>query len=134
MKFISHILLFIFGGIFCLVGLNALFAPADLTEPIGITLNTPGAFNEIRANYGGMHLFFGLFFVICSFRLQTLKIGFGLVALYLGGLLFGRITSLLIDGPANQFVLNLTYFESFMFLVSGLMWKIVKTPTPAWVP
>ncbi|HJQ84354.1 MAG TPA: DUF4345 domain-containing protein [Candidatus Binatia bacterium] len=87
-----------------IVGVNGLTAPRALLAPLGIPLDAPSALSEGRANYGGMHVGMGLFFLSSAFvpRLRTAAL---LAATtFMGGLFLGRVVSVAVDGVPDPFV------------------------------
>ena len=98
--------------IFAWVGLNGLFAPAMITAPVELQAPSASAHNEIRANYGGMHLAMSALFVLgarsATFRWTATVV----LTLFSAGLVVGRLLSIVIDGVPNSFVMQLLVAEA----------------------
>jgi len=102
------------------VGWTGLTDPAGLMRPLGISLDVPSAHNEVRAAYGGMHAALGLFLVVAAARPALRSTGLWVNACIMGGLVAGRLASLVVDGPAGGFVLLLLAVEALAAIASGL--------------
>jgi hypothetical protein len=101
---LGTLVLFVSGLALLLVGTNGLIEPRTLLAPLGILLPSPSALNEARANYGGMHVGMGLFFMTAAFR-PALRVAALMVAIvFMGGLFAGRVVSTLVDGAPDPFV------------------------------
>ena len=98
--------------VFAWVGVMGLFVPAAITAPVELVAPTASAHNEIRANYGGMHLAVSALFVLgavsAAFR-WTATIVLTLVS---SGLVAGRLVSFVVDGVPNLFVVQLLVTEA----------------------
>jgi hypothetical protein len=95
---LARVALLLVGGITLVVGITGLTNPRALMAPVGIALEAPAALGEARANYGGMHTAMGLFFLAASFIRRIETAALVVVALFVGGLATGRLTSVLVDG------------------------------------
>jgi len=118
-NYINLVFLCLMGLAFANTGIQALTDPAAVLAQVGIELNTTSAFSSMRANYGGMHLAFGLFCLFAAFRSQ--KAGLGLVVLYTLGFVGGRLVSILNDGAPNEFVSTWLITESVSMLIAGFL-------------
>jgi hypothetical protein len=117
----EKVFLIIVGLNFIGVGLYNLAQPVDGASIFEIVLANVSSINEIRANYGGMHLLLGLFLIHGAFKMHIQRTALLVVALFTGGLVLGRITSLVVDGSPNEVVWALFIVEAVGFLVaSGL--------------
>ena len=101
---LGRIVLLLVGAVLVLVGVNGLVAPRTLLAPVGIPLAHASALSEARATYGGMHLGMGLFFVITGINPALRTVGLAAASAFLGGLVFGRMTSAVVDGAPGNFV------------------------------
>ncbi len=94
----SLVLLSVSGLLFIMIGVASLLDPAGAIAPTGIEIHTIAGHNEVRANYGGMILVLGLYFLAGALRpplrSQTLLV----LALFCTGLVLGRSVSLVVDG------------------------------------
>jgi hypothetical protein len=101
------------------VGWTGLTAPANLMEPLGIPLAGPSAHNEIRAAYGGMHVGIGIFLLATALRPALRGVGLWANLCIMGGLVAGRVASLVVDGAPGGFVFGLLAAESVATLASA---------------
>lgn len=117
----AKIFLLLAGAIFVGVGAYNLALPVDAISIFEIELRHVSSLNEIRANYGGMHLLLGLFFLYGAhaqhFRLPALLF----VAVFTGGLVLGRVVSLALDGSPNPFVWAFLALEAVGCLAGVLL-------------
>ena len=114
--------LFVTGLIFALVGLYALLDPnGALGVPLGLHIETVSSFSQERGSAGGVVLVAGLF-MMASARYRKLTLpALWLVTLVLGGLEFGRLVSLVVDGVPGKVVWVYSAFE-ILGLVQGIFW------------
>ena len=113
--------LFITGLIFSAVGLYGLLDPAAAVAGIGLQLETVGSINQMRASAGAIPLLAGLFMCASVFRLHWQLPALWLVNIILGGLILGRLISMLVDGMPGSTNLWMLGFEGFGF-VQALFW------------
>jgi hypothetical protein len=129
--------LLVIGFAFCAVGYLGLVAPNAILDPIDLTWSTitsRSARNELTAMYGGMHAGLGLFFVIAAF-VPSIRLGALLAAsAFMGGLVAGRIVSLVRDGLPGLLPMALLVVELMgVLLAMGAVLKR-RAPEPAAVP
>lgn len=93
------------------MGLAGLLVPAMIAAPIDLDLAGASAHNEIRANYGGMHLGMCALFVAGVLSEEARRPATILLTVFTGGLATGRLLSLAADGWPNNFVLQLLMLE-----------------------
>lgn len=111
-------------AIFVVAGLSYVISPASLTQAIGVSANASGL-TDIRANYGGFQLGFGLFLGWCArARVST---GLLLTALVLGAVLLSRVAGLLTDGSVTTYHLSALAFE--VTLTTLALWFYARSPT-----
>jgi hypothetical protein len=103
-------------------GYNLLF-PAQGMAGFELSLGSPSSLNEIRANYGGMHLLLGLFFLSGALRAEARRSALLLAAIFTGGLVGGRIVSLVLDGSPNGFVWRLLALEAAGCAAAFALWR-----------
>jgi hypothetical protein len=119
----TQLFLGIMGLAFCKVGLESMIDPQAVMQQVGIVLDNPSARSSIRAVYGGMHFAFGL---LCFWSLvKNAAPALWLVALYTAGFVTGRITSLLIEGVPNAFVLTWLGTEIFSLVASIVLLRLI---------
>lgn len=83
--------------IYLIIGIWCLFAPIQTSSGVDIQLPTTTAIVDFRATYGGLLVGIGIFFIVCL-KDTYIRLGLILQALSLGGLAFGRIVGLILDG------------------------------------
>lgn len=119
-KYGTTAFLALMGLAFANVGLQALLAPQEIMGFVDVQLNNPSAMNSIRAYYGGVNLFFGLFLLLGSWKFK--REGLILVILYTIGFVVGRSFSLSVDGAANEFVQRWLMIEAVSLVIAILLY------------
>lgn len=89
--------LLLVGAFFTAIGALALYSPVDIASTVGLQALSVSARNEVRAIFGGVYLVFGLYFLWTAFQAKR-RPAVKVAALFLGGLLLGRVISLFADG------------------------------------
>lgn len=108
---IPRLFLLLSSAVFFLIGINTFIDPQKAVIGLDLHLSSVTAFNEMRANYGGMHLGMGLMLLVAAFKKQYRLAGLWLVCIFTGGLLFGRAVSMFLDGRPNDVLWSITLFE-----------------------
>lgn len=117
----TKLFLLLCGVAFILIGVNTFHDPLAAMAPVELNINSVSALNELRANYGGMQIGVGLL-LLAGFRVPALTRPVLLAqALLVGGLAWGRIISIAIDGMPGTFVQGLLVLESVIAVVSLLL-------------
>ena len=104
------------------VGVVNLILPKLGIALFEIELSSASALSEIRANYGGMHALFGMFLIIGAFKIHVQRIALLIVAVFTGGLVLGRLTSLLMDGSPNAGIWLLLSAEAVLCLAASVLY------------
>ncbi len=117
---ITLVFLALTGLAFANVGVQALLDPRAVVAAVEMTLENASSLSTIRAVYGGMHLAFGLFCFYGAFKAQ--RPALGLLMLYSGGYVVGRLTSYVADGAPNAFVGQWLVMESVTFIISAALY------------
>ncbi|HYG80727.1 MAG TPA: DUF4345 domain-containing protein [Pyrinomonadaceae bacterium] len=107
---------------FLAVGVGHLVAPLAMVEPVNLDLRGVNAFNEIRANYGGMHFLMGLFFLSGVFLTKVRWAALAALAVFTSGLVLGRVVSVVADGPPGTFIWLLLVGE---LVVAAAAWFLL---------
>ncbi len=97
---LARIYLALNGTIWALLGLYGILAPDDLADWVDYDLTTALARLEFRAMYGGLCVAVG-FLHFLGFRPRWIALATGASVVLVGGLLAGRIVSLVVDGFAG---------------------------------
>lgn len=114
--------LVITGLIFLIVGLRALLQPVEAVAiPYSLTGNNVDAKNYLRSAAGGVAIAAGALMVASAF-IPSLTLSGAIVAVViLGGLVFGRLVSLVLDGNPGIVPWISGMFE-LLGLLSGAYW------------
>lgn len=99
---VTLVFLILMGLAFVKVGIETTVSPQAVLDNVGIELNNNSALSSMRAVYGGMHFIFGVFCIWAAFKFK--REGLGLLILYTGGFVLGRLTGIILEGSANAFV------------------------------
>lgn len=98
--------------------------PNQALLPIELQGESVSAMNELRSNYGGLHLGLGLYFLAGAWRASWHACTLLSVGLMLSGLVIGRLSSMALDGQPNGFVVGLLALELTTALVAwALLWR-----------
>ncbi len=100
----ATILLWLSAAVFLGVGVQGLFLPRRIVEPLGGKLDTPSLANEIRANYGGMHSGLAVLMVLGALREAYRMPAVALMFTFSLGLCVGRAVSWAVDGRPNRYL------------------------------
>lgn len=106
---------------FIAIGVNALLDPVAAMDGLELLPQTVTATNEIRANYGGMHIAFGLIMLAATVKAPLQVFALGLNLVITAGLVSGRVISLVVDGMPNDMVLVLIAVEGVSAVIAGLL-------------
>ena len=117
--------LVITGLIFLVIGLRALVKPTSaVADLFSLRIEGTDALNYLRASAGGVTIFCGLVMIAVMYCDWLVSPALVLVTAVLGGLLFGRVISLFVDGRPSVIVWISAAFEAFG-LVQAIFWLIV---------
>lgn len=112
--------------IFFTVGMGAIVAPDLVMNYLKVQALEESAFNSIRSIYGGLNLAFALFLAYGAINMR--KSALGLIILYMSGFLFGRVYSFVLNGISSKFVLNWTFLEVALLIISFILLRaLVRT-------
>jgi hypothetical protein len=117
----EKIFLILVGAVFVGLGTYNLVLPVAAISIFEIALVEVSSLNEIRANYGGMHLFLGLLFLYGALASRFRDAALLVVAVFTGGLVLGRLASLMLDGTPNEAIWALLILESVGCVVAALL-------------
>jgi len=117
-----RIFLFITGLIFVIVGLRALIDPVHaVAEFFGFSVQGVNGMNQLRASAGGVAAACGAYMIAACFRPKWTYAALAVTALVLGGLVSGRIFSVIADGMPGTIVITSFALEFFGF-VQAVYW------------
>lgn len=114
--------LVITGVLFLIVGIRALFQPIEsIAIPYSFSAKSIDAKNYLRSGTGGVAITTGVVMIASAF-IPSLTLAGALVSVtILGGLVFGRLASLLLDGSPGITPWISGVFE-LLGLLSGAYW------------
>lgn len=90
--------------VFLGVAVTGLFTPRRIIEPLGGAITTPSMANEMRANYGGMHLGIATLMALGAARPAYQTPALLLLLTFTAGLCLGRAVSWVLDGAPNRYI------------------------------
>ena len=99
----SRILLTVTGLVFFVHGLVCFIHPATIGIESGLAMPTPSSVIEVRAEYGGLPIALGLFFLAAA--LQKIEVRTGLIVMLTAvtGYASSRIVALAMMGQPDQY-------------------------------
>ncbi len=96
--FFGSVILCIAALFFAVTAWSSFSAPRQFGERLGFTITGADGTNEIRAQYGGFFLVMAMINVLALTGIVPRGAGLLLTSAVFGGLIAGRITSLILDG------------------------------------
>jgi hypothetical protein len=106
---------------FILIGIKTMLDPVAGMAALDLSPRTVTASNEIRSIYGGMHFSFGCMMLAGALISSLTRHALWFCAAFLGGLVAGRVSSLLLDGQPNTLANQLLVFESLVFIAAAFL-------------
>ncbi|MEJ0057736.1 MAG: DUF4345 domain-containing protein [Bacteroidota bacterium] len=116
-KRLTQVFLGLMALAFAKVGIEALINPQAVLAQVGIVLDNPSAASSMRAVYGGMHLVFGIYCLVGTFKNSRGPLE--LIVLYTAGFIIGRVSGIIVDGTPNNFVQTWLVTESISFIAAA---------------
>src|SRR6266700_4154516 len=83
---------------FAMTSAGSFYAPKQFGQSLGFTITGADGTNEVRAEYGGFFLAMAVINVLALMGIVPRGAGLLLTSAVFGGLIAGRITSLILDG------------------------------------
>jgi hypothetical protein len=125
----SRILLAVTGLVFFVHGLVCFIHPATIGIESGLAMPTPSSVIEVRAEYGGLPIALGLFFLAAA--LQKIEVRTGLIVMLtaLTGYATARIIALAITGQPDPYNLAAIAYELPTALLA--LWALKRGQTGA---
>jgi hypothetical protein len=91
-------------AMFCLLtAWSSGFAPQQFAHRLGLTVTSPDGYNEIRAQYAGFFLAGAVMCIVALASRALRPAVFVLLSVTFGGLLAGRLASLVLNGGLTGF-------------------------------
>jgi len=121
----ARIVLAVTGLVFFVHGLVCFIHPATIGIESGLAMPTPSSIIEVRAEYGGLPMALGLFFLAAA--LQKIKVRTGLIVMLtvVTGYATARIAAVLITGQIDQYNAAAILYELTTALLT--LWALNKT-------
>ena len=119
-----RILLAVTGLVFFVHGLVCFIHPATIGIESGLAMPTPSSVIEVRAEYGGLPIALGLFFLAAA--LQKIEVRTGLIVMLTatGGYATSRILAVAIMGDLDQYNAAAILYEVTTALLS--LWALKR--------
>lgn len=99
------------GLMMLVVGALHLAAPQMMMDAPGLRLTSPSHVHVIRAAYGGAYIGIGALFLFGLLRAEHSRTSLVAVAFLFSGFAFGRLVSIVLDGPPVALYLGVLAFE-----------------------
>lgn len=116
--------------VFIGLGVALLFWPTEILKSVEVKFDTPTAFADIRADYGGCILGVGLFLTWCAFQRRFVRAGLLCVGLVFSGYVMGRLISLALDGTPKRIIFILIAVEVVGALVAFALYPCAPNSKP----
>ncbi|MDA7909192.1 DUF4345 domain-containing protein [bacterium] len=123
---LAALALWIASLVFVGLGVALMIWPTEILAGVDVIFETPTAFADIRADYGGCIFGLGLFLVWCATQRSLIRPGLICVGLVFSGYSFARILSLAIDGQPKRII--------FILLAVELCGAFVAFGVSQWAP
>ena len=115
---LTQLFLLLSGMGFILIGVNTFRDPVAAMAGVELGVQSINALNEVRANYGGMQMGIGLLLVSAALMTWLTRPALLALSLVTGGLVVGRLMSIMIDGMPNSTVQALLELEFFTTVIA----------------
>jgi len=112
---VNRVFLGIAGAGFVLFGLWGLMTPIDMLRGLGVDVSGRHALIEMRSVYGGICLAGGGVMLASLFRDRLVRPALWFIVIYCGGYVFGRGTSVLVDGRPEPWFWAIIAMEFGLF-------------------
>jgi hypothetical protein len=115
---LTQLFLLLSGLGFILIGVNTFRDPVAAMAGVELGVQSINALNEVRANYGGMQMGVGLLLISAALMTWLTRPALLALSLVTGGLVVGRLMSVMIDGMPNSTVQALLGLEFFTTVIA----------------
>ena len=99
----ARVLLSVTGLVFFVHGLVCFIHPATIGIESGLAMPTPSSVIEVRAEYGGLPIALGLFFIAAAFRKIAPRTGLLVMVTALSGYATARIIAVSLAGSIDTY-------------------------------
>jgi len=104
MERMTRTFIIVAGWGFIITAMFGMFFPEQFTGLADIQLTSTSSLNEIRANYGGMHLLMGLYVLYLGLKRGETQTALWITGLFCSGYVAGRLISMGVDGMPNDVI------------------------------
>lgn len=125
-EMLAVLALWIASLVFVGLGVALMIWPTEILAGVDVKFETPTAFADIRADYGGCIFGLGIFLVWCASRLNWVRPGLICVGLVFSGYSLARLLSLAIDGQPKRII--------FILLAVELCGAFISFGASHWAP
>ena len=108
---LTQMFLLLSGIGFMLIGINTFRDPIAAMAGVELGVQSINALNEVRANYGGMQMGIGILLFSAALLQWLSRSALLALSLITGGLVVGRLVSIMLDGMPNTTVQALLILE-----------------------
>jgi len=124
----ARIVLTATGLMFFIHGLVCFIHPATIGIESGLAMPTPGSVIEVRAEYGGLPMALGLFFLAAAMQKIQVRTGLLVMVTALGGYASARVVAVLLSGEVDSYNLAAIAYE----LISAFLglWALRRLRAP----
>lgn len=124
----ARILLTVTGLVFLVHGLVCFIHPATIGLESGLAMPTPSSVIEVRAEYGGLPIALGLFFLAAAFRKIEERTGLIVMLTVVTGYVTARIIAAVMMGIPDPYNLAAIAYELTTALLT--LYALKRGPTP----
>ncbi len=124
----ARIVLTATGLMFFIHGLICFIHPATIGIESGLAMPTPGSVIEVRAEYGGLPMALGLFFLAAALQKIQVRTGLLVMVTALGGYASARIAAALITAEIDQYNAAAILYE--LTTASLALWALKRGQSP----
>jgi len=124
----ARIVLTATGLVFFIHGLVCFIHPATIGIESGLAMPTPGSVIEVRAEYGGLPMALGLFFLAAALQKVQLRTGLLVMVTALGGYASARIAAALIAAQLDPYNAAAIAYE--LTSASLALWALKRGQSP----
>lgn len=125
-EIVSVIALWFAALVFVGLGVALMIWPTEILAGVEVRFDTPTAFADIRADYGGCILGLGVFLVWCALQRHLIGAGLLCVGLVFSGYSIARLFSLAVDGQPKRII--------FILLAVELCGAFIAFGVSQWAP
>ena len=124
----ARILLTVTGLVFFVHGLVCFIHPATIGIESGLAMPTPSSVIEVRAEYGGLPMALGLFFVAAALQKIEVRTGLLVMLTALTGYATARIFAVVISGTIDPYNTAAIAYEVTTALLA--LWALKRGQSP----